>query len=122
MIMGRASLARCYAVARVDDDPEALLDLLARRASRIELDRAALEIARIEYPDLDAGRYVRQLDEFAAAIGERAEDLNDGDKFIRAANDYLFGELGFEGNQADYYNPENSCLNRVLETRRGIPI
>ena len=22
----------------------------------------------------------------------------------------------------DYYNPDNSCLNRVLETKRGIPI
>ncbi len=109
-------------MARVDDDPEALLDLLARRASRIELDRAALEIARIEYPDLDAGRYIGQLDEFAAVIAERAEDLNDGEKFIHATNEYLFGELGFEGNEADYYNPDNSCLNRVLETRRGIPI
>jgi len=109
-------------VARVDDHPEALLDLLARRPSRIELDRAALEIARIEYPDFDAGPYLGQLDDFAAAIAERAEDLSDGEKFIRATNEYLFGELGFEGNDADYYNPDNSCLNRVLETRLGIPI
>ena len=107
---------------RVDDDPEALLALLARRPSRIELDRAALEIARVEYPDLEATRYLEQLDHFAAAIAERADDLNDGEKFIRATNEYLFGELGFEGNQADYYNPDNSCLNRVLDTRRGIPI
>src|SRR5579884_4377711 len=107
MIMGRASLPRCYAVARVDDDPEALLDLLARRPSRIELDRAALQIARLEYPDLNAGPYLAQLDDFAAAIAERADDLSDGEKFIRATNEYLFGELGFQGNEADYYNPDN---------------
>jgi regulator of sirC expression with transglutaminase-like and TPR domain len=109
-------------VARVDDDPGALLDLLARRPSRIELDRAALAIARVEYPDLDAVPYLEQLDDFAAAIAERTGDLNDGEKFIHATNEYLFGELGFQGNQADYYNADNSCLNRVLETRRGIPI
>jgi regulator of sirC expression with transglutaminase-like and TPR domain len=106
----------------VDDDPEALLDLLARRASHIELDQAALQIARIEYPELEPAPYLEQLDHFAAAIAERTDDLNDGEKFIRAANEYLFGELGLQGNQADYYNPNNSCLNRVLETRLGIPI
>lgn len=109
-------------MARVDGDPESLLHLLARRPSPIELDRAALEIARIEYPDLNPGPYLEQLDDFAAAIAGRAGDLNDGERFIRATGEYLFGELGFKGNDADYYNPDNSCLNRVLETRLGIPI
>jgi regulator of sirC expression with transglutaminase-like and TPR domain len=105
-------------------EPEAqsLLDLLARRPSRIELDRAALEIARIEYPDLDAGLCITQLDHHALAVAERARDLSDGRSFVEAANEYLFVEAGFRGNDEDYYNPENSCLNRVLETKRGIPI
>lgn len=105
-------------------EPEAqsLLDLLAHRPSRIELDRAALEIARIEYPHLDAGACIAELDRHALAIAERARDLSDGRSFVEAANEYLFVETGFKGNDEDYYNPENSCLNRVLETRRGIPI
>jgi regulator of sirC expression with transglutaminase-like and TPR domain len=105
-------------------EPEAqsLLDLLARRPSRIELDRAALEIARIEYPDLDADACITQLDHHALAVAERARDLSDGRSFVEAANEYLFVEAGFRGNDEDYYNPENCCLNRVLETRRGIPI
>jgi regulator of sirC expression with transglutaminase-like and TPR domain len=105
-------------------EPEAqsLVDLLARRPSRIELDRAALEIARIEYPDLDAGAAIEQLDHHALAIAERARDLCDGRSFVEAANQYLFVEAGFRGNDEDYYSPDNSCLNRVLETRRGIPI
>ena len=28
-------------------------------------------------------------------------------------NDYLFGELGFKGNEQNYYEPDNSYLNRV---------
>src|SRR5439155_6487123 len=31
-------------------------------------------------------------------------------------------EAGFRGNERDYYNAGNVCLNRVLETRLGIPI
>jgi regulator of sirC expression with transglutaminase-like and TPR domain len=105
-----------------EPEVQSLLDLLGRRPSRIELDRAALEIARIEYPDLDAGFCITQLDHHALAIAERARDLSDGRSFVEAANDYLFVEAGFRGNDEDYYNPENSCLNRVLETKRGIPI
>jgi regulator of sirC expression with transglutaminase-like and TPR domain len=101
---------------------QSLLDLLGRRPSRIDLDRAALEIARIEYPDLDADACITELDHHAFAIAERARDLSDATAFIEAANEYLFVEAGFRGNEEDYYNPENSCLNRVLETKRGIPI
>jgi regulator of sirC expression with transglutaminase-like and TPR domain len=35
---------------------------------------------------------------------------------------YLFDELGFSGNDEDYYNPGNSYLPNVLETKRGLPI
>ena len=37
-------------------------------------------------------------------------------------NTLLFGEEGFRGNAAGYYDPRNSYLNQVLERRLGIPI
>ena len=37
-------------------------------------------------------------------------------------HEVLFREEGFFGNRKDYYNPENSYLSAVLETRRGIPV
>jgi regulator of sirC expression with transglutaminase-like and TPR domain len=37
-------------------------------------------------------------------------------------NQYLFGELGFAGNEENYYDPENSYLNRVMDRRTGNPI
>jgi hypothetical protein len=103
-------------------DQQALLDLLGRRPSTIELDRAALEIARLECPDVDVTGCIAELDRHAWAVAERAGDLSDGARFVEAANSYLFGDLGFRGNEDDYYDPANSCLNRVLETKRGIPI
>ena len=103
-------------------DADALVDLLAGRPTEIELDRAALQIARIEYPDLDAAAAIAELDRHAFAIAERAQDLSNGQNFVETASRYLFVEAGFRGNQEDYYNPDNSCLNRVLETKRGIPI
>ncbi len=93
-----------------------LSDLLAGRAIGIELDEAALLLARIEYPDLVIEPFLRILDSYAAELDGRSGS------FVVAANQYLFDELGFTGNSEDYYNPANSCLNEVLASKTGIPI
>ena len=35
---------------------------------------------------------------------------------------FLFQEEGFRGNDGEYYDPRNSCLNDVLDRKLGIPI
>jgi regulator of sirC expression with transglutaminase-like and TPR domain len=101
---------------------EALLNLLAGRGDDLELDRAALALARIEYPGLDAEPFIAILDSYAVELAGRLGDCNDGSDYVEAANQYLFGELGFIGNLQNYYDPRNSCLNEVLTARTGIPI
>jgi regulator of sirC expression with transglutaminase-like and TPR domain len=41
---------------------------------------------------------------------------------VAVINRVLFEEEGFTGNHDDYYDPENSYLDRVLTRRTGIPI
>jgi len=41
---------------------------------------------------------------------------------LRMLNRYFFHELGFGGNANNFYDPQNSYVHRVLETRRGIPV
>ncbi|KAI8470791.1 MAG: Transglutaminase-like superfamily-domain-containing protein [Monoraphidium minutum] len=43
-------------------------------------------------------------------------------RLVKEVNAVLYEESGFKGNEEDYYSPDNSCIDRVLETRRGIPI
>ncbi|HXJ38185.1 MAG TPA: transglutaminase family protein, partial [Bryobacteraceae bacterium] len=88
-----------------------LLDLLGHKPSELELDRAALELARIEYPELDTNHYLGLLDRHAFEIANRARDLSDGESFVETANAYLFGELNLRGNNENYYDPGNSFLN-----------
>jgi len=95
---------------------------------------AALMIARIEYPRLDAGPYLDRLDALGHEAQRRVaqasiapEDLPpriDPVRYARvmALNAYLFGELQFAGNDTHYEDPRNSCLNEVLDRRTGIPI
>jgi regulator of sirC expression with transglutaminase-like and TPR domain len=94
----------------IQDQPEGRLDV------------AALELASIETPDLDPEPFLGVLDRIASGIAARLPASTDGREFIRVANDYLFGDLGFRGNEIDYNDPRNSCLNYVLDRRTGIPI
>src|ERR1035438_3693133 len=99
-----------------------LLDLLTGRSEEPTLDRAALELARIEYPSLDIEPFIGILDSYAVELSERLAGRSGGSGYVEVANQYLFGELGFTGNAGNYYDPRNSCLNEVLTARTGIPI
>ncbi len=95
---------------------------------------AALMIARVEYPKLDAGPYLDQLDTIGREARRRvamapagpgdAPPNVDPDRYaqVMALNGYLFGEMHFVGNELQYEDPRNSFLNEVLERRTGIPI
>lgn len=95
---------------------------------------AALMIARLAYPKLDAGPYLDQLDAFgrearlrlaaAPVVPGAAPPRVDPERYasVMALNDYLFKDLHFVGNSLHYEDPRNSCLNEVLDRRTGIPI
>ena len=86
------------------------------------LDYAALELATIDTPDLEPQPWLDRLNELASQLGDRLRNFNDGRDFVETAQRFLFGELGFHGNEEDFFDPRNSCLNQVLERRVGIPI
>jgi regulator of sirC expression with transglutaminase-like and TPR domain len=95
---------------------------------------AALIIARLEYPKLDADVYLERLDLLGREVALRmatapivpgaAPPRVDPGCYahVMAINDYLFKELHFVGNEVRYEDPRNSLLNEVLDRRTGIPI
>lgn len=95
---------------------------LARDDAKIELARACLQVAEDVYPGLDVDGYVGEIDRFAARLRARLAPGASVEDRVIELNDFLFAELGFEGNADDYYDPRNSYLNEVIDRRRGIPI
>ena len=89
---------------------------------RINLAAAALYIAQEEYWDMDPSYYLEKLDEMAQTVRSRLPKNRYPLKVIQIINRYLFEELNFAGNQNDYYNPDNSHLNCVIDRQLGIPI
>ena len=93
-----------------------------RSDATIELDRAALAMAKSEYPNLDANRYLSRIDRLAAAVCRRTGSEPTVYRAIAALNYVLFHEQGFRGNREDYFDAKNSFLNEVIERKKGIPI
>ena len=89
---------------------------------QIDLAWAALLIAAVEYPELDVVGHMEILDSLAGGAAKGIGDNGDPLSSVNNLSAYLFDEVGFRGNESEYYDPRNSYLNEVLARRMGIPI
>ncbi|HEX2056494.1 MAG TPA: transglutaminase-like domain-containing protein [Nitrospiraceae bacterium] len=101
---------------------EELADLVRQPGAEMDLETGAFLLARYAYPSIDVTVYERQLDEMARELRGQIGSRVSGEETVKALNRYLFTEQGFKGNTKNYYELENSYLNRVMERRTGIPI
>jgi regulator of sirC expression with transglutaminase-like and TPR domain len=86
----------------------------------LDLAELGLLLARDEYSSLDVEAYLSELDGMAhEARGHLRGSLT---QRVKGLCRYLFHDMGFRGNQQDYYNAHNSYLNEVIDRRLGIPI
>lgn len=98
-------------------------DFLALAAQRVpDLETGAFLLARFVRPGADAAVYGRWLDRVAAAVDEEIAEDATSTEAARRLSSHLFQSMGFSGNESNYYDPDNSCLTRVIDTRRGIPV
>ncbi len=81
--------------------------------SDLPLDEAALLISSAIQSGLEVDHWLGQLDELADGVEDGSAE---------AVADQLFTTGHFAGNRTAYYDWHNSCLDRVIATRTGIPI
>ncbi|MGD1917947.1 MAG: transglutaminase family protein, partial [Pleurocapsa sp.] len=78
---------------------------------QIDIAKASLCYAQAEYPDLDIQKYLQFLDAIAIEVQSQLSGETYPLKIIKAINFELFDGFGFQGNNKDYYDPQNSFLN-----------
>jgi regulator of sirC expression with transglutaminase-like and TPR domain len=88
----------------------------------LDLEQGLWLLARTLYPEINVDAYRALLDQFAAELREVLPDAPSPLGRLAVVNDHLFNELGFHGNEQDYYDPDNSYFNRVIDRRTGNPI
>jgi regulator of sirC expression with transglutaminase-like and TPR domain len=95
---------------------------LVRRESPSDLVRISLEIARDAHPGLEIDEYLGKIEALARRVRDRCVAGAKPRTVLGQINWVLFVEEGYQGNEADYYDPRNSYLNEVIDRKTGIPI
>ena len=95
----------------------------ARQPERdLDLARAALLVAKEQYPGLAVEQYLARLDQLAEEVKDRLADETAPLVVLEELTRTLYQRHSFRGNRDAYYDPRNSFLNDVLDRRLGIPL
>ena len=92
------------------------------QAPEFDLESGAFLLARTRDPLLDEDTARARLDALGAQVREEVPPGLSATETVERFSEILFRRNGFRGNQDDYYSPDNSYLDRVLETGLGNPI
>lgn len=88
----------------------------------LPLMEAAVAVGQDDDPEMDPQSVLLELDDLGRRLAQRVPADAPPLQRLRMLNRYVFDDLGFAGNVNDYYDPDNSFIHRVLQSRRGIPI
>lgn len=87
-----------------------------------DLTKAALMLAALDRPDTKIGPYLQQLNEIAEAVRTEFVFVRDAGGAADALATVIAGRYGYEGERANYDDPDNADLIGVIERRRGLPV
>ncbi len=82
----------------------------------------ALLIALEDYPRLDVGGYLDELDALAARVERRCTPGEPPVFRLGHLHAEMFDTDHYRGDTHSYYDPRNAYLNEVLDRKMGIPI
>jgi regulator of sirC expression with transglutaminase-like and TPR domain len=82
----------------------------------------AIAIARYQYPSLNEEKVRKDLKKITQDVWLEISQKNTALEKVRIMNKIFFGTHKFRGNSKDFHAPANSCINTVLENRKGNPL
>lgn len=88
----------------------------------LDLEEGTLALAQTQYPEINVQAYKALFDSYASDLREQMDPTAPLEQIVAVVNHFLFQELGYRGNEENYYDPDNSYLSRVVDQRAGNPI
>ena len=107
---------------RADEADSAFLSFCLTQGDRLDVEEGLFLLARTTWPEVNPEGYRALLDGYAGEVRNRVGNTPTPNRMLGTINRLLFIQLGFRGNVADYYAPENSYITQVLDRRTGNPV
>ena len=90
-----------------------------------DLEEGVFLVTSFDNPLLNKSYYTDILNTWKETIKSNIKRIKlkeDPTSLINEINHFLFMEIGFKGNKENYYDPENSFLDKVIDRKLGNPI
>ena len=91
-------------------------------SSEKDLLEGAIIIAKFQYPDLDDSQIYNSIQAIRKDIWLELNDNQTAYEQVKIFNRIFFGMHHFQGDTKNYYSPVNSCINVVMESKKGNPL
>ena len=79
-------------------------------------------VSRFQYPEIDIIQVEKEMQTISRKVWLEINDENTAFEIVKVINHVLFEQCGFTSSKSDFYAPQNSYINRVLESKKGNPL
>ncbi len=87
-----------------------------------DLLEGALIVAKYNYPQLDEVLVTQSIQKIRRDIWLEINPNMTAYEYIKVLNKIFFGTYNFHGDTKNFHSPLNSCINTVLEFKKGNPL
>jgi len=96
--------------------------VVSARGGELDLETGIILLMEFGHPHSNPEEVTVPLDQIAAKLRDRLGPHDSPKQAVHILTRFLFIEQGFQGNESNYLDPDNSYFNQVLERKTGIPI
>ncbi|MFT5824027.1 MAG: regulator of sirC expression with transglutaminase-like and TPR domain [Crocinitomix sp.] len=90
-----------------------------RGSSNRDLLKGSLIISKFQFPDVDYEEVDAELEKIKQMVWLEINEDHTAFEIVKIFNHVLFDLCGFQSSENNFYTPQNSFINTVLESKKG---
>ena len=81
--------------------------------------KGSLIISQFQFPNVDHSKVDAELEKIKQMVWLEINEEHTAFEIVKIFNHVLFDLCGFESSENNFYTPQNSFINTVLESKKG---
>ncbi|MBL7898928.1 MAG: transglutaminase family protein, partial [Crocinitomicaceae bacterium] len=93
-----------------------------KASSNRDLFKGSVILSKLQFPEIDEKKVEEELEKIKQKVWLEINENNTAFEIVKIFNHVLFDICGFESSKNNFYAPQNSFINTVLESKKGNPL